>query len=154
MLTQIKDNIRALLVLPCHCCGLVFLLCSRCYRGHRYCCSKCRTAARRQAAREAQRRYRQTDKGKKAHCDAEKRRRMGRTEERKGKGMITETPVKCCVPAVMYALSVIDAGIRTGEKGHCHFCGCPGVTVNKFSRTYAGKTIPAAGGTQHEPLTI
>ncbi len=147
MLTQIKNNIRALLVLPCHCCGLVFLLCSRCYRGHRYCCSECRTAARRQAVREAQRRYRQTDKGKKAHCDAEKRRRTGRSKGKKKAGTVTELLVKCCTPAVMYALSIINTGSRTGESGHCHFCGCPGVTVNKFSRAYVRKTVPAAGGT-------
>ncbi len=145
MVTNIKENTRTLLVLPCHCCGLVFFLCSHCYSGHKYCCNECRTAARRKSARKAQRKYRQTAEGKKAHSEAEKRRRMGRSKEKKKTGIFTEILVKCCTVAVMFALYIVNAGNRTGESRHCHFCDCPGVTVNKFSRAYVRKTLQEAG---------
>ncbi len=144
MVTNIKENTRALLVLPCHCCGLVFFLCSHCYTGHKYCCNECRIAARRKTARKAQRNYRKTAQGKKAHKEAEKRRRMGRSKKKKT-DIVTEILVKCCIMAVMFARYIVNAGSRTGESRHCHFCGCPGVTVNKFARGYVRKTSQEAG---------
>ncbi len=129
--------VRLLKILCCHCCGLVFCLCSHCYCGHRYCSAECRTAAQRQAHREAQKRYRKTEKGKKAHREAEKRRRMGKSKIRK-RSKNREVAVKCCESAVMYAKSVIETGAKLGEKTYCHFCRCLGVITDKFPRTYGG----------------
>ena len=55
--------------------GLVFLVCRRCWRGQIYCSEEFRAEGMRKNHREAERRYRQTDKGKKAHREGENRRR-------------------------------------------------------------------------------
>lgn len=79
------------------------------------------------------------------NSEAEKRRRTGRSGGKKKVGTVAEILVRCCTVAVMSALYIINAGTGTGESRHCHFCGCPGVTVNKFSRGYVRKTLQAAG---------
>ena len=61
----------------CKWCGTPFYVCRPCWRGQCYCCDTCRHAAKAQQRREAQRKYRSTDKGKKNHCEGENRRRHG-----------------------------------------------------------------------------
>ena len=53
-----------LISITCRWCDFSFFLCRSCWRGHAYCCDACRTAGKLQNRREAQRRYRQTEKGK------------------------------------------------------------------------------------------
>ena len=53
-------------------CGLVFYICSSCYRGHRYCGDRCRKKARREQRRRANQRYRQS---KEARLDQRDRQR-------------------------------------------------------------------------------
>ncbi len=59
-----------LLQIKCNSCQQYFLLCRNCYRGQCYCCDRCRFIAQREARRRAQQRYRQTEKGRKAHSEA------------------------------------------------------------------------------------
>lgn len=47
----------ALLEVCCGWCRSIFLICSSCYRGQRYCGAPCRTGGRRVSVRTAQRRY-------------------------------------------------------------------------------------------------
>jgi len=63
-----------LLQIRCRCCGTVFSVCRCCWRGQAYCCDECRVAGTQKNHREAESRYRQTAKGKKAHREAENRR--------------------------------------------------------------------------------
>jgi hypothetical protein len=64
-----------------------------CWRGQAYCCVKCRLAGRRNHHREAQRKYRQSEKGKKAHCEAENRRRHSQNQKKeKNMDDATSTP--------------------------------------------------------------
>ena len=68
--------VELIITIECRYCHQQFGLCRSCYRGQRYCCDQCRKRARRKANRLAQQRYRQTDKGRKAHREAENRRRQ------------------------------------------------------------------------------
>jgi len=61
----------------CRWCGKRFYVCRRCWRGQAYCCEECRRLGRQRVHREAQRRYRQILRGKKAHRQGENRRRHG-----------------------------------------------------------------------------
>ena len=68
MMCQHVDNNESVLLLikvKCRRCGTVFYVCRSCWRGQAYCSDKCRKANQREAHAEAQRRYRQTARGKK-----------------------------------------------------------------------------------------
>ena len=74
----IKDEtVVRLIEIQCRWCGEVFCICQSCWRGQAYCSDGCRSASKRKAHKEAQKRYRKTKKGKEAHCEDENRRRMG-----------------------------------------------------------------------------
>jgi hypothetical protein len=53
-------------------CGAVFLLCTRCYRGQRYCSETCAHAARNESMRSAGRRYQRTREGQRGHADRQR----------------------------------------------------------------------------------
>src|SRR5260370_34052953 len=63
---------RTLRVISCKHCQGRFYICSSCYRGQRYCSELCRTPARRQQKREANRRYRQSREARLDHCDRQR----------------------------------------------------------------------------------
>ena len=126
-----------LLRIECGWCHLIFFVCRRCFRGQCYCSDKCRIEGRGKHHREAQRRYRQTPKGKKAHREAENRRRYGlRKKDQKNMDDPSSTPLpSCCMGVLFYAhLIVVHARARFDKTGRCHFCGSCGVIVGKFPR--------------------
>ncbi len=135
MTKLIKKKIeRQLKAIVCHCCGLIFFLCAHCYRGHRYCSKKCRKSSQNAAHRKAQRQYRQTAKGKKSHCESEKRRRLGKAAESKLK-KIEVTVVECCKSAVEKAKRYIKNLIANPDPDtRCHFCNARGTVVLNFNR--------------------
>ncbi len=134
-----KKTERPVKIIGCPCCGLIFYLCSHCYRGHKYCSVQCRKSAQREAHREAQRRYRQTEKGKKAHRDSEKRRRLGKAGKG-GFGLIAETLIECCKSAAeKVKLAIEELLEKPDAKAHCHRCHCRGKIVPKFDRSYVYK---------------
>jgi hypothetical protein len=118
----------------CRWCDIVFCVCRRCWRGQAYCGDQCRVAGKRHAHREAQRRYRQTPKGKKAHSRAENRRRIRfATKKRKNMDDATSTPLSgACKLTSVCARSTVGAGL--GTIGRCHLCGALGTVVNRFPR--------------------
>jgi hypothetical protein len=80
--------------------------------------------------REAQRRYRQTEKGKKTHREAENRRRYGLTQKKMDDPSSTFLPVWCTKP-----IKAIKNGLLTmGAMVQCHFCGSTGTLVAQFPR--------------------
>ncbi len=115
-----------LLQIKCNYCQQYFLLCRSCYRGQCYCCDRCRFIAQREAQRRTQRRYRQTKKGRKAHLEAERRRRI-RISRNIQKTVDDEgsTPPTSHVILVSRPLKSI---------GLCHCCGTAGVIVRNFPR--------------------
>ena len=62
-----------LINIECRWCDLTFCICRSCWRGQAYCCNICRLAGRLKNCREAQRKYRKTDKGKKNTPDSDQR---------------------------------------------------------------------------------
>ena len=117
----------------CRWCDVVFCICRRCFRGQAYCCDTCRLYGRRKNHRKAQRKYRQTEKGKKNHCEAENRRRHG-LSQKKPKNM--DDPSSTGLPAwFMTPIKAVKHRLFTaGETVRCHFCGSNGHLVAQFPR--------------------
>ena len=121
----------------CHECGMKFCVCQRCWRGQAYCSEECRCSGRRRVHREAQKRYRQTPKGKKAHREAENRRRHGwskqngkKMDDLSSKGLVSRV---IGLPVYADFLTVGDEpGFNSSRR--CHFCGCQGQVVDRFPR--------------------
>ena len=139
----IKNNDFVLLIqIKCRWCGTVFCICRCCWRGQRYCSAECRSAARHKAHREAQKRYRKTEKGKIAHQEAENRRRMGLTQKNEEILADTGTTLRySCIKIVFAGLKECDEGniapwLRIGR---CHICGSWGVIVDRFPHRGYGK---------------
>lgn len=115
-----------ILQILCRCCGKIFYLCSKCYRGHVYCSIKCRIAGYRQKHREAQKRYRGTDKGKSKHRELEKKRRH------KFKGnKVTEKIVDCMNSVIRSMFEAIFKMKKINEEKieKCQKCGKVGRVV-------------------------
>jgi hypothetical protein len=122
-----------LLCIVCRWCGLQFCVCRRCWRGQAYCCYACRREGKRKSHRNAQRKYRQTEKGKKTHRESENRRRQGQHQQkRKNMDDATSTPRR------PWAMKIINVSINlfwhTDIDPVCHFCGAHGRIVVTFPR--------------------
>jgi hypothetical protein len=87
--------------------------------------------------REAQRRYRKTLKGKKAHRQAENRRRHGWSNgnEKKMDDPSSKELTGCAIGLLVYA-HVLTVYLRAwfDRSRRCHFCGCKGRVVDRFPR--------------------
>jgi hypothetical protein len=125
--------ILLLIQIRCRWCGLVFCICRVCFRGHAYCSDPCRIAGKRKKHCEAQRRYRRTAKGKKAHREAENRRRHGLSKNNR-KNM--DDASSTVMPAwVMKLLCKLWGRIfHEGNRSYCLFCGCEGQIISQFPR--------------------
>lgn len=131
-----------LIQIECGWCHVVFCVCRGCFRGHVYCSDECRIAGRSKNHREAQRRYRQTPKGKKAHREAENRRRYGlsrKSEKNMDDQSTTLLPARCISALIFIRLYILRARAWFDRTGRCHFCGRWGVIVDKFPRRGYGK---------------
>jgi len=122
-----------LIKIECRWCHLFFCICRRCFRGQAYCSDECRIAGKRRAHRESQRRYRQSPKGKKAHREAENRRRYGLSQKSQKK-MDDGTSTGLSRGCKVLSASVQSILLGLGRTGHCHSCGSWGVIVNQFPR--------------------
>lgn len=122
-----------LISIKCHWCDFPFFLCRSCWRGHAYCCDDCRRSGYLKNRSEAQRRYRQTEKGKKKHREAENRRRYRKTIQNPKK--MDDTPSTTlpvwCTTVIMWTRHLIF-GLQI--KPSCRFCGALGQLVTKFPR--------------------
>ncbi len=117
----------------CRWCKFLFYICRCCWRGQAYCCKKCRIAGKRKKHREAEKRYRQTEKGKKRHREAENRRRHGHSKKKqKNMDDATSIPER---PWVMKRISRIKSWTWRINMGPCcRFCGIQGRIVAVFPR--------------------
>ena len=121
----------------CHWCEMSFLICRRCWRGQRYCSEECRRSGRSRIHQQAQRRYRQTAKGKKAHRQAENRRRHGlsQKDEKKMDDPTSKGIAGCAIGLFNYArFLIVQARAWFDSRRWCHFCGCKGQVVDRFPR--------------------
>ena len=126
-------SILLLRQIRCSWCDFVFYVCWCCWRGQAYCGDECRIAGKRKNHREAQRRYRQTSKGKKAHREAENRRRHGLSKKNQ-KNMDDASSTVLPAWGMGLLLSVWNRIFHVGKTPHCHFCGRSGEIVDKFPR--------------------
>ena len=146
---SLQDRRRLFLYLNqirCRCCGTVFSVCRCCWRGQAYCCDECRIAKKRQNHSEVQRRYRQTAKGKKAHREAENRRRYGLSKkDQKNMDDTSSTPLPPWRIPILFKLQIVIQHARAwfDKAGCCHFCGACGKIVDEFPRRGYGRTILA-----------
>ena len=129
----------------CARCGRGFCVCQSCWRGQHYCSKECRGAARREARHTTQRRYRRTEKGKKAHREAEKRRRVGLTKKTERIVDYTGSTPQCGYATMPPSPGGSDER-QSAEGGNtvitlyrCHFCGSWGIVVDRFPRRGYGK---------------
>lgn len=133
-----------LIRIRCNFCQCFFHVCRRCFRGQVYCCDFCRIEGKRQKHREAQKRYRQSEKGKKNHRESENRRR----QRRKGKGIIKKMDDATSTLQIKWVISLIIFihllvfGKKHGfGKPRCRFCGFGGQVVSRFPRRAYGNSI-------------
>lgn len=122
-----------LILIQCRWCALEFCLCRRCWRGQVYCCDQCRQAAKLLNHCKAQQKYRQSDKGKKAHRQAENRRRY-RKKHHQQKKMDDATSLPCCKWAMVIPTGLKKATMHTHGRVFCQFCGISGQIVGAFPR--------------------
>ena len=134
----------AVLEITCRWCSARFCVCRGCWRGRCYCSERCRESAQQKAHREAQRRYRRTEKGRRNHREGEKRRRMGLS--RKCEEIVddagTTQPYRS---HKMESAELKDSIAWAQERGYrvcrCHVCGCPGIVVQRFARRGYGRGL-------------
>ncbi len=123
-------DISLLIQLTCRCCSLVFYLCRRCYRGQVYCCAACRKQTQHKSHNASQKRYRRTEKGREAHRQAERRRRLGKTETVK-KTMDDEGTTPTPIHDILLTIALNSTPM-------CCSCGCSGTVVTHFPRRSYG----------------
>lgn len=138
-----KTGGRMLLIkIRCKFCQCFFHVCRRCFRGQVYCCDFCRIEGKCRKHREAQRRYRETLKGRKNHREAENRRRQRRKDKGIGKKLDDATStlqVKWAI-LMMFLIYRLVFARKSGFSGpRCRFCGIGGQVVSEFPRRPYGK---------------
>ena len=122
-----------LLSIQCRWCTFYFYICRSCFRGQAYCSPQCRHAGYLRNKRKAQRKYRQTKKGKRNHCEAENRRRHGLSvirEKNMDDTASTVLPVWC----IALLLWIQNRILGPKPAPRCQFCGASGRIVPAFPR--------------------
>jgi len=92
--------------------------------------------------RESERRYRQTEKGKKAHREAENRRRyrlMSKNEKKMDDLSSIHSRLWCISLLIALARVVTECRAWFDRTGRCHFCGSVGEVVEAFPRRGYGR---------------
>ncbi len=123
----------------CRQCGIYFSICRKCHRGQAYCSDSCRTKGYQRLHREAQKRYREKEKGRQKRRDAERRRRWRLWEKKQTKDnnsnnrKETAKAMKLNTP-LLDKKEELKIKKRIGENDLCHLCGREGIIVKKFPR--------------------
>lgn len=105
----------------------MFLICRPCYHGHVYCSKECRERGYKKNHAKAQKKYRQSEKGKEYRKEAAKKYRyqkwLNRNESVKTNKLISNiAPILSKAPFQVAKC-----------KTRCHFCGREGIVVKEFS---------------------
>lgn len=125
-------------------CQTVFWICTHCDRGQRYCCAACRSEARRQQCRAANRRYQRSPEGRLDHRDRQRayreRHAPVRVTDQSSHSGISPPPFGCGETITM----PVTAALRVAPPGRlekradlwlrCSICGRPGRFVDPFPR--------------------
>lgn len=135
-----QGRILKLISVICRWCNIGFCVCQCCWRGQAYCSDTCRRDGYRKSHRKAQQRYRQTEKGKKAHRLAENRRRYRKTSPA-SKNMDDDTSNHPLNVQIRKAREENLAKLHRNFIKCCHFCGRLGEIVSKFARRRYGNHV-------------
>ncbi len=155
---------KNIIIVWCRKCGTYFGVCRSCWRGQTYCSRSCRESKKKRLHCQAQRRYRQTEKGKEAHRVWERNRRYQqdpndenqvedtsapsgmKPEPRPTDGDNNEEPEKNMDDApssnpnqgIKVVVGITKNRIGGGEGPQrwtkCQFCGQNGKVVQRFGR--------------------
>ncbi len=129
-----------LIIVCCRLCDKWFCICQCCWRGQAYCSAPCRRAGRLRSHREAQWRYRKTEKGRKAHRLAENRRRH-REKTPVSKNMDDASSKSGFDMQTWKSRRENSADFHPDFQNRCHFCGLIGEIVPKFPRRRYGNRV-------------
>ena len=145
-----------LIQIHCRGCDKEIFICRSCWRGQVYCSEACRIVSQCESHRKAQKRYRESPKGKRKRNELEQRRRM-RMKIKEGKNKkvkknrksvddegttvqkkVVKFPPGVEKPQVVEVESIggvtIKAKKNLDRRVQCHLCGCIGMLVDKFPR--------------------
>lgn len=105
-------------LLQCAHCHALFVLCSRCFRGQRYCSAACRNAMRQQSLRRAGRRYQRSQRGRFQHTRRQQRYRT------RGGSNVTHHPwtseADACTPGPADPTPTPGAEVQRVEASDAH----------------------------------
>lgn len=135
-----QGRILKLICVFCRWCNMGFCVCQCCWRGQAYCSKQCRRSGYRKSHRKAQQRYRQTEKGKRAHRLAENR-RYYRKKSPSSKNMDDDTSNP---PPNMQIGAACEGNLTKFHFNFlkfCHFCGRLGEILSPFPRRRYGNSI-------------
>jgi len=124
----------------CRWCNNDFCICRSCWRGQAYCGDACRRNGHLQSRCKAQQKYRQTDKGKRAHCLDENRRRYRKTPPVKN-NMDDATSNRPLNMHIRMTRRDNSAPFHSTFWNRCHFCGRSGEIVDQFPRKNYGNLV-------------
>jgi hypothetical protein len=126
-------------------CGALFLICSHCDRGQRYCSLDCRLQSRSEQLRSARRRHQQSPEGRLDHRDRQRdyRRRKAASSAITSAINVTDHASKASLDSATIASPPDSRGAKPisqrvwrplSEFGWliCHFCGRLGRFLNPF----------------------
>jgi hypothetical protein len=114
--------------IECKRCLFELFICRSCWRGQAYCSQACRQAAQKESHCIAQQKYRQTEKGKEAHRQQEKRRRL-----RNSKKTVDDAS---STPGLAHDNVCANLLFTTPC---CSFCGKTGQVIDHFPRQGYGR---------------
>ncbi len=129
-----------LISVKCRWCQINFYICRSCWRGQAYCSDSCRRFGYLRSHRKSQQKYRQTEKGKKAHCQSENRRRH-RKKSPEIKNMdegTSKLPFTMQIGMMREGNSVCFGATKRNQ---CQFCGRSGEIVPQFPRRNYGNRV-------------
>ena len=118
-----------LLEISCPWCGELFHICHSCWRGQVYCSAVCRINGYRRNRQRRQRKYRQSEKGKRTHRRNENKRKIRLASKKVG-----DAPSNT-IPSLIFSSSN-----RYTKSPCCHFCGQKGKIVTTFPRRRYGRS--------------
>ena len=103
-------------------CGCQVLICSHCDRGNRYCSGNCSELSRKEKRKEAQQRYEETDKAKKAKAKRQQHYRQRQKEPKVGSTEKATHQGSKRLP--LYDLLLIELEKLKKQLQKCHFTNC------------------------------
>jgi len=118
-------------LISCPICSIKFIICHRCFRGHKYCSRECRDRGYEDARRRARKKYAQSPEAKLDHRDRNRIYRLGKKLNEENTVMDKSSKKITSLIEKQKAESVVRALL-------CIYCGAncfSGENLNEFSKS-------------------